>query len=98
MNHWMSPAVLDIRLRSLRMKPVCTLHLAPPGRGSHTSGCGKVLGRRPANTNDQSSRSASVTWPVARTKRSKSALETAQGSIQYDDVLTSRTGPSPSDG
>ena len=43
---------------------------------------GKSSGSRPANTNDQPKRSASVTWPVASTKRSNSAFVTAHASIQ----------------
>ena len=40
---------------------------------------GKSSGSRPAKTNDQPKRSASVTWPVASTKRANSAFETAHG-------------------
>ncbi len=51
---------------------------------------------KPAKTNDQPNRSASLTWPVAATNSAYRALGTAVASRWNGLSSTSRTGPSPS--
>ena len=55
---------------------------------------GKSSGSRPANTNDQPKRSASVTWPVSLDEaRRTRAFDTARRSIQNESTRTRRTRP-----
>ena len=64
-------APVEIGLRAVRMAPVGAVDLAPPRRADDAAVSGKSSGRKPAKTNDQPKRSASVTWPVASTNAAK---------------------------
>ncbi len=93
-DHGVVAQPVEVRARPVRVTPIRPGDVTPPLRADHGLCRRMVVGSRPANTNDDPNRSASVTCPVAVTNSAKRSLVTVTDSIANAASSTVWIGPS----